>query len=200
MNASSGSASRTRMLEATVALMRGSGLTGAGINDIVRESRSPKGSVYHFFPKGKIQIATEALESYSPRVLEFIDRALAGKRLPGDKVKALFDAFARRVAEGDYRRSCAVGTVCLDLDESLEELRIVLDSILAEWVALIARHFDLGDARRTRSFAGLILSAIEGAYVRSRAERSGRAFREAGVWLAELATLHAKVGLRAARG
>jgi hypothetical protein len=51
---------------------------------------------------------------------------------------------------------------------------------------LIALHVDLGDPRRSRSFAGLVLTAIEGAYIRARAERSGRAFREAGLWLAEL--------------
>jgi AcrR family transcriptional regulator len=35
--------SRERMLEAAITLMRGSGLTGAGINEIVRESGAPKG-------------------------------------------------------------------------------------------------------------------------------------------------------------
>ena len=178
--------SRERMLEATIALMRGSGLTGAGINEIVRESGAPKGSVYHFFPAGKLQIATEALAIYSARVMAFIDAALSAKRAPGDKVKALFDAFARRAEEGEFRKSCAVGTVTLDLDGELEELRAVLAAAFGEWVSLIARHFDLGDPRRTKSFAGLVLTAIEGAYVRCRAERTSRPFREAGAWLAEL--------------
>ena len=57
------------MIEATIGLMRGSGLSGAGINDIVRASGAPKGSVYHFFPNGKVQIVSEALERYSEREL-----------------------------------------------------------------------------------------------------------------------------------
>lgn len=183
--------SRERMIEATIALMRRSGLSGAGINEIVRESGAPKGSVYHFFPNGKLQIATEALAIYSRRVLDFIDQALARKRLPGDKVKALFDAFAKRVEEGDFGQSCAVGTVSLDLDTDLEELRVVLAAAFSEWAALIARHFDFADTRRTKSFAGLVLTTIEGAYIRCRAERSSRPFKEAGVWLAELAERHA---------
>lgn len=183
--------SRERMIEATIALMRRSGLSGAGINEIVRESGAPKGSLYHFFPNGKLQIATEALAIYSRRVLDFIDQALARKHLPGDKVKALFDAFAKRVEEGDFAQSCAVGTVSLDLDTDLEELRIVLAVAFSEWAALIARHFDFADARRTKSFAGLVLTTIEGAYIRCRAERSSRPFKEAGVWLAELAECHA---------
>ncbi len=179
--------SRERMLEATIDLMRGSGLTGAGINEIVRASGAPKGSVYHFFPAGKLQIAAEALAIYSERVQAFIDGALAGGRSAGDKVRALFEAFARRVEEGDFRRSCAAGTVSLDLDAEVEDLRAVLADAFAAWTAVIARHFDFGDARRTRSFAGLVLTAIEGAYIRARAERSSKPFREAGAWLAELA-------------
>ena len=178
--------SRTRMIEATIGLMRGSGLSGAGINDIVRESNAPKGSVYHFFPNGKVQLVSEALEIYSERVCDFIHEALASKRDPADKIKALFDAFARRVTDGHFQASCPVGTVTLDLDSELEEVRGVLETSLSEWRSVIAAHFLFANSRRTQSFAGLVLTAIEGAYIRCRAERSSRPFKEAGVWLAEL--------------
>jgi TetR/AcrR family transcriptional regulator, lmrAB and yxaGH operons repressor len=182
-----GPSSRDRMIEAAIALMRGSGLSGAGINEIVRESGAPKGSVYHFFPAGKQQIAAEALDVYSGRVQAFIEAALASRTAPADKVKALFDAFARRAEDGAFRMSCPVGTVSLDLNDEVAGLREVLAAALESWSAQIATHFDAGDARRARSFAGLLLTAIEGAYVRARAEASSRAFREAGTWLAALA-------------
>lgn len=178
--------SRERMLETTIDLMRGFGLAGAGINDIVRDSGAPKGSVYHFFPGGKLQIATEALAQYAPRVQAFIGQALAAPDTPPAKVRALFDAFARRAAAADYRRSCAVGAVGLDLGEDLEPVREVLAAALRDWQAEIAAHFDLGTAARTRAFAGLVLTAIEGAYVRCRIERSPQPFRDAGAWLATL--------------
>jgi TetR/AcrR family transcriptional regulator, lmrAB and yxaGH operons repressor len=179
--------SRQRMIDATIQLMRGSGLSGAGINEIVRESAAPKGSVYHFFPAGKQQIVSEALADYSGRVLQFIDVALTSRRLPAQKVRALFDAFAQRVESGEFRRSCAFGAVCLDLDRDLDDLRVVVAAAFEDWLVLIARHFDFGDTRRNRSFAGMVLTAIEGAYIRARAEQSSRPFREAGTWLAALA-------------
>jgi TetR/AcrR family transcriptional regulator, lmrAB and yxaGH operons repressor len=178
---------RDRMIEAAITLMRRSGLSGAGINEIVRESGAPKGSVYHFFPDGKQQIAADALSVNARRVLDFIGASLAARAEPGDKVKALFNAFARRLEEGDFRHSCAAGTVCLDLERDLEGLRIAIATSFSGWVELIAGHFTFRDARRARSFAGLVVTAIEGAYIRGRAERSSRAFREAGLWLAELA-------------
>ena len=178
--------SRQKMIEATVELMRGSGMGGAGINEIVRVSGAPKGSVYNFFPAGKQQIAAEALEWYSPRVMAFIDSALASGRTAAARVRALFDAFARRVEEGDFRKSCAVGTVCLDLDAELEGLRGVAAEAFDDWVRRIAAHFP-GDPAAASSFASLLLTAIEGAYIRARADRSSGAFKEAGDWLAEVA-------------
>ncbi len=181
-----GTGSRTRMLEATIELLRSGGLSAAGINDIVRASDAPKGSVYHHFPGGKLQIAGEALEAYGERVRGFIGQALARREAAPDKVRALFDAFARRAAEGGFQRSCAVGTVSLDLDELSLPLRVVLGDALGIWKAEIAGHFDLGSPARTQAFAGLLLTAIEGAYVRCRAEASPQPFREAGEWLATL--------------
>lgn len=178
--------SRQRLLESAIELMRGYGLAGAGINDLVRDSGAPKGSVYHFFPDGKTQIAREALALYAGRVERFIDDALASRRDPEAKVRALFDAFGQRAKEGDCRRSCAVGTVSLDLGDEVEPLQGDLAAAFERWTAVIAAHFDLGSTAATRSFAGFVLSAIEGAYVRSRAERSPAAFKEAGRWLARL--------------
>lgn len=175
------------MVEATIGLMRGSGLSGAGINNIIRESGAPKGSVYHFFPNGKVQIVSESLEIYSERVLAFVDQALTSKRAPADKIRALFNAFARRVAEADFLKSCPFGTVSLDLDAELEGVRTVLQTAFSKWKSLIEEHFEFDDPRRTKSFAGLVLTSIEGAYIRCRVERSSHPFREAGVWLAELA-------------
>jgi TetR/AcrR family transcriptional repressor of lmrAB and yxaGH operons len=178
---------REKLIATAISLMRRSGLSGAGINEIVRESGAPKGSVYYFFPGGKQQIVEEGLALYSESVAAFIDSTLASKQRPGDKVKALFNAFAERIERGDFRYSCPAGTVCLDLDSEVEGLRIVVAASFDQYLRAIERHLSFLDRRRAKSFAGLLLTAIEGAYVRGRADRSGRPFREAGVWLAELA-------------
>jgi AcrR family transcriptional regulator len=178
--------SRQRMIDAAITLMRGAGLSGAGINEIVRESGAPKGSVYHFFPGGKLALVAEGLSVYAERVRDFIDAALASRTAPEDKVRALFAAFARRVEQADYLSSCAVGTVSLDLDEEVVGLHTVLSDAFASWTGCIASHFGPGDGERARSFASFVLTAMEGAYIRCRAERSKQAFIEAGEWLAAI--------------
>jgi len=186
-SAAAGNDIKERMLEAAISMMRGSGLSGAGINEIVRESGAPKGSVYYFFPDGKLSLASEALAIYAQRVGSFFDAALSSRKRPEDKVRALFAAFAKRIRESSYQKSCAVGAVSLDLDGDAGHLQPVLADALGQWVDCIAAHFDFGSTRRTRAFASLVLTTVEGAYVRCRAERSDKAFTEAGEWLAELA-------------
>lgn len=180
--------SRDRMIEAAIDLLRAYGLKGAGINDVIQASGAPRGSLYHFFPDGKLQMAREALAVHGDRMAAFIDEALASKRAGPQKVAALFEAFARRAEETQFRRSCPFGCVALDLDDETEELRAVVALGFDAWRTLIASHFEAAlGARAAGEFAGLVLTGIEGAYVRARAEHSGDAFRETGRWLSRLA-------------
>lgn len=182
-----GLASRDRMLDAAISLMRHSGLSGAGINEVVKASGAPKGSVYHFFPDGKRQLAGEALALHAGRVQGVIEQAMARGRTPGARVRALLRTFARRLDDAGCRQSCALGAVALDLDADLEPVREVIEQAFEGWIGCIAARLGFADVRRARSFAGLLLTAIEGAYIRGRAEHSSRAFVEAGDWLGALA-------------
>lgn len=178
---------RDRMIEAAIALMRRSGYSGVGISEVLAESGAPKGSMYHYFPDGKRQVAAEALITYAGRVVAFIDENLARGRTPEGKVRALFDAFARRLEDFDFRQSCAAGCVSLDLGPELESVRAAVEGAFERYIEVIARHFPGMGPRRARSFGGFVLTAIEGAYIRGRAEHTTTAFREAGEWLARLA-------------
>jgi TetR/AcrR family transcriptional repressor of lmrAB and yxaGH operons len=175
------------MLDAAITLMRQSGLSGAGINRIVAHSRAPKGSMYYYFPGGKIELTAEALRLYGNRVADHFEKALSSKRAPDAKVRALFAHIAHRLEQGNFNQSCAAGAVTLDLEPGLEALRPVVAEVMASWQAVVARHIPMRSQRRAIAFAGLILSAIEGGYIRGRAERSARAFLDAGELLAELA-------------
>jgi len=183
---------RERVIDATITLMRRAGYSGAGINEILKESGAPKGSLYHFFPDGKRQIASEAIAAYSARVCALYDEALAKGGTPGEKVRRLFQLAARRLEQADFRQSCAGGAVSLDLDAELEAVRVAVERYFADSIDRYAKHLAFRDARRAKSFAGLLFTAIQGGYIRGRAERSTRAFKEAAAWLAELADREAE--------
>jgi TetR/AcrR family transcriptional repressor of lmrAB and yxaGH operons len=183
---------RNQMLESTIFLMRHSGLSGAGVNQVLTHSDAPKGSMYYYFPAGKVQLTAEALRLYGVRVATSFEATLASKRKPRAKILALFRFIAGRLEQGNFDQSCAVGAVTLDIEPEVEVLRPVVAEAMASWQAIVARHIPMHSAARARSFAGLVVTAIEGGYIRGRAERSTQPLIDAGEWLARLAEENAK--------
>lgn len=74
--------SKTRIVRATLDLLSQSGLLGVGINQVVAESGTPKGSIYYYFPGGKLELAAAALEE---------SRAIRGALVPRDLSTARAD-------------------------------------------------------------------------------------------------------------
>lgn len=183
----SSSASRERVIAATILLMRRAGYAGVGLNDILSQAGAPKGSLYHHFPEGKRQITREAMDAYADQAIALYGQAIAGPGTPGQKVKRLLKLPASRLLESDFDASCMGGTLSLDLDEGLQDVRTSVQAFFERMIDLLAKGLGIADGRRARSFAGMLLTTIEGAYVRGRAERSTRAFDESAVLLAEIA-------------
>ena len=67
------------MIAAAETLMREQGLAGAAINPVVKLSRAPIGSVYHHFPGGKTQLASEALRIHGEKVRRLLVAAFDTK-------------------------------------------------------------------------------------------------------------------------
>lgn len=54
--------SREKILTTAMRLFYFQGFHGTGLNQILKESGAPKGSLYHYFPEGKEQLAEEAIK------------------------------------------------------------------------------------------------------------------------------------------
>jgi hypothetical protein len=71
------------------------------------------------------------------------------------------------------------GTVCLDLDSELEGLRFVIAGGFGQYVNAMAPHFPFQDRKRAKSFAGLLLTAIEPTFEVAPTGRASRFERPA---------------------
>src|SRR5262245_60029714 len=132
------SESKTRIIRAALELLSQSGLSGAGINQVVAASAAPRGSIYHFFPGGKLELATTALEEAEQGVAQWF-RGIFDRREPiAKKVESLFADAAANVEASGFNKSCPVAAVTLDVDSDSERMRAVCHRIFMTWQGAIA--------------------------------------------------------------
>lgn len=177
---------RDRMVDAAIAGMRTCGLAGAGINQVIAASGAPKGSLYHYFPGGKLELAREALQRFGEQRQQELQAALSGDAAPDQKIRRMFSRAAKGLALEDFRHGCAVAGVTLDLDEDSAALAPVCASFLESWAQAIAAHFDPLPPARRRALARFVMAAFQGALVQARASRSTQPMLEAGELAAAL--------------
>ena len=179
---------RQPIIDAAVTLFRRQGYAGTGLNDIVDESGAPKGSLYHYFPAGKSSIAVAAVEEAGRRVAETVARLANETRSTGELVKAHARLLAGWMRKSGFRDGCPITTVLLELapgeravaQAGREAYAARLD-ILTE--KLVADGFPRARAER---LAGLCVSAIQGALIQARVERSGAPIETAADELARM--------------
>ena len=56
------SPARARMVQSAATLIRERGIHGTGLREVVAHSGGPRGSLGRFFPGGKTQLVTEAID------------------------------------------------------------------------------------------------------------------------------------------
>jgi len=181
---SDSAAPRERLLRATETMLREAGMAGTGIKDVVRRSGAPIGSLYHYFPGGKMQLVTEALEIHAGRSNALIARFFDGKTSAATAVRQLFAAAAQGFDTAGADKGCAIGAVSLDLQAGDAQAQRICAATFEGWADLIAPHLPFPNKSARASFAVTIVAALEGAFVLARAARSGAPFREVGKSLA----------------
>jgi TetR/AcrR family transcriptional repressor of lmrAB and yxaGH operons len=179
------STSKVKMVLATLDLLRGSGLSGAGINPIVEASGAPKGSVYHFFPAGKDQLVTAALNEAERALGEWYRKIFNQSAPLSQKVRTLFGETGAWVETSKFTKGCPVSAVTLDIDEESEELRTVCRGVFATFREVISAGLDEVPAAQRREVAQLILAALEGALILARAEATKGPLLQTGALLAK---------------
>ena len=166
---------RQSIVDASVTLFRRNGYAGTGLNDIVEASGAPKGSLYHYFPAGKSSIAAAAVEEAGRRVAETVAKLAQETSSTGELLKAHARLLAGWLRKSGFRDGCPITTVLLELaprDRTVTQAgrdayAARLDIICAK---LVADRFPPARAAR---LAGLCVSAIQGALIQARVERSG---------------------------
>jgi TetR/AcrR family transcriptional regulator, lmrAB and yxaGH operons repressor len=179
---------RQPIIDAAVILFRRQGYGATGLNDIVDASGAPKGSLYHYFPAGKASIAVAAVEEAGRRVAATVAKLARETTSTGELIRAHARLLSGWMRKSGFRDGCPITTVLLELapqdravaqagrDAYAARLRILAERLVADGFA----------PARARQLAGLCVSAIQGALIQARVERSGAPIEAAADELARM--------------
>jgi AcrR family transcriptional regulator len=167
-----GERTRKRMVRGAAQLLRERGYTGTGFREVIEVTGAPRGSIYHHFPGGKAQLAGEAVEWIAGLARGAIEESFAeGGPIAG--LRAFVEIWRADFERSGYRACCPIVAVAVENHDDAPELLEVAARSFEAWRAAFAGSLrDAGVAKpRADRLAALVVSAVEGAIVLSRAER-----------------------------
>ena len=180
---------RDRIVAAAAQLYGRYGYTGVGLKQVAAESGSPIGSLYHFFPGGKDELAAEALRMSGAGYQTLVEGILENMPELASGIEQSFALAAEVLAASGYVDACWIETVALEVASTNEPLREVTAEIFEGWIdsatAWVESHgVPAGEAR---ALGIAYITGLEGAFVLARALRSPEPLLATGRMLAAAA-------------
>ena len=167
------SPARARMVRSAATLMRERGIHGVGLREIVAHSGGPRGSLGRYFPGGKTQLMTEAIDVVIADLSAEVGGALTQAKTFPEAIGAIVAPWRRLLVEHDFALGCPLAATVVDAADN-DQLRIHVDELLTQWQASVADVYArFGDPPTVaQQQTTVLLAAIEGALILARAQRS----------------------------
>ncbi len=177
---------RDAIVAAAATLFRRRGYAATGVNEIAELSGAPKGSLYHYFPRGKDEIGEAAVHFAAARVTATLEELFRTTSSAPALIRAYCTRLAGWMAKSGFRDGCPIATTLLEAAPQSEGVTDAGREAFAQWSRVIARAlardgFAKGEAEQ---FALLAIAAIEGALILARVSRSAEPIRRVGKALA----------------
>lgn len=164
---------RDRIVRSAAALVRERGVHGVGLREIVAHANGPRGSLQRYFPGGKTQLITEALNLAGAEVLTDTESELLKAATLADAIDAIFAPWRKVLLESNFTMGCPIAATVIDASGD-DRLRQEAGALLDQWRDSVrAALVKFGAPESTaRDDASALLAALEGALILSRASQS----------------------------
>jgi len=188
---------RDQIIDTTSDLMESQGYHATGLNQIVAESGAPKGSLYHYFPGGKEEMAAEAIDRTGRQLEERIRANLPPGVAPAEALRDFAHTIAFHIEASGYRAGGPLTAVAMETATNSNRLnRACRDAFERVITAFAERLVTEGTpAERARGLSVFVTAAFEGGIILSRTYHSGDPLRQVGDVLFEFMSTHLLSGV-----
>jgi TetR/AcrR family transcriptional repressor of lmrAB and yxaGH operons len=163
---------KEQILQAAARLFEKQGYHATGLNEILRESGTPKGSLYYYFPQGKDQIGAETALWSAAQMAERIRLGLSQAENPAEAVRLLALGIAGAIERSGFAAGGPLMMLAAESAVDREQVNAACRAAYAQMQAAFAEKLS-GDL----DLAEFTLAALEGAILLSRVQHSGDPLR-----------------------
>ncbi|MGW6746627.1 TetR/AcrR family transcriptional regulator [Streptomyces sp. NPDC055025] len=179
---------RERVVRAASRLLQRQGYEGTGIKLIAREAGATLGSVYHFFPGGKEELAVAAIQHGDQEFADTLRTGLGSSDDPAVAVENCARLLATALRESDWTDGCPVTATALETLGRTPRIQEACYAALRNWQEVLSAKFrecGFGE-KEAEDLACTVLASLEGAEVTSQVFRSEQPLLTAGRHMAQL--------------
>ncbi|MFF3665710.1 TetR/AcrR family transcriptional regulator [Microtetraspora malaysiensis] len=153
--------------------IRRRGLAGSTVRDLAAHSGAPLGSTYHYFPRGKQQLAAEAVRFAGDLVTRILEKELEAGPVAG--LRAFLALWRKTVIDSDFTAGCPVLAIAVEEppNDAAPEAITAAAEVFTSWEGLLSASLrDRGAVpEQAARLATLIVAAVEGSVAICRAKR-----------------------------
>jgi TetR/AcrR family transcriptional regulator, transcriptional repressor for nem operon len=169
---------KQRLIDAGLRMLLQHGYNSLGIQALLDETGTPKGSFYHHF-KDKEDFALQVLDAYMTNVHAGLDACLLDRTLPPlERIRRFFEMTQESYRQEGYL-GCLMGGLGQELSGASEVFRRKIDWCLssisermAKCLGEAQRNGDIPASSNVQEMADLLVDCWEGAALRSRLRRN----------------------------
>jgi AcrR family transcriptional regulator len=166
------SPARARMVQSAATLIRERGIHGTGLREVVAHSGGPRGSLGRFFPGGKTQLVTEAIDVALAELFGDLERTLGDAETFPEAIRVIVAPWRRLLVDHNFALGCPLAaTICDSADN--DSLRAHVSESFNGWRAQVADAYTRFGAppAEAEAHATVLMAALEGALILARAQR-----------------------------
>jgi AcrR family transcriptional regulator len=167
------SPARARMVQSAATLIRERGIHGTGLREVVAHSGGPRGSLGRFFPGGKTQLVTEAIDVALVDLFGDLEGTLGDAETFPEAIRVIVAPWRRLLVDHDFALGCPLAATICDAADN-DSLRTHVIESFAGWRAPVADAYTRFGAPQAEAeaHATVLMAALEGALILARAQRS----------------------------
>jgi TetR/AcrR family transcriptional repressor of nem operon len=170
---------KTRLLEAGVAMFGRCGYSGVGLKELLQQVNVPKGSFYNYFDS-KEDFARHTIDYYGASFVALVQQVLSSRDGTAlDRFDYLFGVLIRVFEEKHFTEGCLMGDLSTELGDVSEVCRKSLEKIVEQFALsfedLVKQGQQDGSIRTdmdSKDLALFSLDAWEGALIRMRVKKN----------------------------